>query len=209
MNTVKRWIDLSRPLDDNLPVYPGDHEFRLIREKETAKDGYTLYSIETGNHAGTHIDGPLHMLETGKLLSEYPPEKFSGQGILLDVRGQSTIHPDQKALDLIEPDMIVLFWTGHSAHHGQPDYFKTFPALSKEYATALVGKKVKMIGLDGPSIDYSPFPAHKTLLNANVLIIEGLYQLESLLNAGSFEVFAFPVRYQADSAPARVMARLD
>jgi kynurenine formamidase len=208
MGIPVRWLDLSRPLEDKNPVYPGDPEFILIKESDIKKDGYTLYRIETGNHTGTHIDGPLHILEEGRWLSDFTPESFSGEGVLIDVRGEEIIYPTQEALDRVKPGSIVLFLTGHSAKWNQLDYYKDHPVLSTEYAEALAVKKVKMVGLDNPSVDYAPFLTHKILLGSEILIIEELYQLEALLKIDKFEVYAFPIPYQADSAPARVMAKL-
>jgi kynurenine formamidase len=48
---------------------------------------------------------------------------------------------------------------------------------------------------------------HKILLAKPVLIIENLTHLEKLAGVDSFEVFALPMKLEADAAPARVVAR--
>ena len=72
----------------------------------------------------------------------------------------------------------------------------------------LVKQKVKIIGLDWPSPDHHPYPIHEILLKNNILILENLTNLDQLLNETDLEVFAFPLKIEADSSPVRVIARV-
>ena len=51
-----KYIDLSHEIKNNMPVYPGDIDVNLTKEKDFNKDGYNMYSLYTEMHAGTHID---------------------------------------------------------------------------------------------------------------------------------------------------------
>lgn len=52
------------------------------------------------------------------------------------------------------------------------------------------------------------YPIHKILLTKEVLIIENLTNLKSLVGVQSFDVFAFPMKLHAEAAPVRVVARI-
>ena len=205
---VMKLIDLTHAFTAVMPVYPGDpaSELKPIAGFET--DGYVDYRMTTGMHVGTHIDGPFHMVPGGKKLADFPLEKFFGRGILIDARGKKSLDEELLATARIRQGDIVLFHTGLDRRFREPDYFETFPEVSEKLAERLAALGVKMIGLDTPSPDRSPYPVHKILLHEEILIIENLTGLEALLGLKSFEVIALPSKFEADSAPARVVARI-
>ncbi len=65
-----------------------------------------------------------------------------------------------------------------------------------------------MIGLDWASPDHEPYPMHQILLRNNILILENLTNLNLLLSEPVFEIFAFPLKINADSSLVRVVARI-
>ena len=65
-----------------------------------------------------------------------------------------------------------------------------------------------MVCLDSPSPDRHPFEIHKLLLENNVLLAENLTNVEALFSVQKFEMMAFPLNLQADSSPARIIARI-
>lgn len=87
-----------------------------------------------------------------------------------------------------------------------PEYFTDFPVMSQQVADYLVEKKVKMVGLDTCSADNkADFPIHKTLLGADILIIENLTNVEQLSGMKA-KIYALPLKIDVDGAPARVIA---
>ena len=202
-------IDLTHTFQEAMPVYPGDPLPELKRIASLETDGFTDHLICTGMHAGTHMDGPLHMLERGEPLSQFPVERFFGRGRIVDARGREIVTEDliDERSMLIEPGDILLVFTGWSQFYGDPDYFTDYPQLSLSFARLAVERGVGLIGLDTPSPDGVPYAVHHFLLSHNVLIIENLTNLESLLSLADFEIIALPAKFQADSAPVRVVAR--
>lgn len=84
-------------------------------------------------------------------------------------------------------------------------------ALSLEAARWLVERGVRLVGVDGPSVEAFDAPAqhpvHRTLLEAGVVVVEGLDL--SGVPAGPCEVLCLPLRVEGgDGAPARVFVRL-
>ena len=105
-----KYIDLSYNINSEMPVYPGDMKLTSNKEKDCDKDGFNLYSFSTTMHIGTHIDAPLHMCKNKKSISEYPLDKFVGNAVLLDVRGEKVIRiKDEYYRDIKENDIVLLF----------------------------------------------------------------------------------------------------
>jgi kynurenine formamidase len=199
-------IDLSVPLDENTPAYPGDPKLKLEKLDSLEKNGYEDHSLFMPLHMGTHIDAPAHMIEGGKKLSEFPIDYFSGRGVCLDASGGFNL-AEIKKVKINEGD-IVFFHTGMSAAYYKPDYFEKYPEVPAEIIKFLVEKKVKIVGVDMCSPDYSPFPIHKILLGNNILIIENLTNLGVLLGK-DFKIYAFPLKFALDGSPVRVVAEIN
>ena len=204
-----KYIDLTHTVVSGMPVYPGDTAPEIVKIADIGTEGHTNYQMNTGMHAGTHIDGPLHMLENGKRLSQIAVESFFGRGRLIDARGMSVIDTDLLSSAGIKKGDIVLVLTGFSKGFWQADYFETYPEVSEGFAKKLVELGVKIVGIDSPSPDRSPFLVHKILLSKEILIIENLTNLEALLGVPHFEIIALPPKFDTEAAPTRVIARID
>jgi arylformamidase len=198
-------IDLSVPINEQTPVYPGDPATKIAQAGVLAKDGYTDHYLSIGTHVGTHIDAPMHMLEGGKSLDQMPIDQFVGKGRVIDV-GDGDFDVIKSAG--IQAGEIVLLRTGMSEKYHEPVYFENYPAMTDDIAKYLVERKVKMVGIDTCSVDNQDgFPIHKTLLAGNVLIIENLTNLDQLIGK-DFTIYALPIKLQLDGAPTRVVAEI-
>jgi len=203
-----RYIDLTHTFVADMPVYPGDPIPELVQVARLDKDGYTDYQVKTGLHVGTHLDAPLHMLAGGKKISDFPTDKFFGRGCLIDAREMAQIGAGLLAKSAAKKDNILLILTGCAQKYGQPEYYERYPEIDEDFARRAMALGIKMIGLDSPSPDRPPFPIHKLLLGQEILILENLTNLESLLGVSDFEILALPIKLQADAAPARVVAKI-
>lgn len=205
-------IDLTHPFTGKMPVYPGDPISSLVQSATIGKHGVADHRLETNMHVGTHIDAPAHMIEGGKKMHELPIELFFGRGRIIDTGNKSTLDINLLTrLNLVRnfaKDDIVLFYTGFSKYFKEEKYFTDFPVMTEALAKELVNRKIKMVGFDTPSPDKEPYLVHKILLEAGILIIENLTNLESLIEVEHFEIEAFPLRIAADAAPARVIAQI-
>ena len=201
-------IDLSLPITDLMPVYPGDPLPRLQKVDELSRDGFNNFHLSAGMHVGAHIDGPMHLTQSEKFINEVPLERCIGMGCILNVVGKNIIPLTSEYELLIQPQSIVLLYTGMSRLFGSKEYFNDYPTISRELAQLLVKRKVKMICLDSPSPDRHPFDIHKMLLENDILVAENLTSLDKLLSINKFEVIALPLNIHADSSPARIIARI-
>ena len=199
------YIDLTQNFKPQMPVFPGDKLSSLTQTATVKEQGCSDHRLSTGMHVGTHIDAPAHMLENGKLISEYPAEKVFGRGVLIDARGKTLASADLLLASGIKPGDIVLVMFGWSEKFSQPDYFINYPEIAKSFANKLVELGASMVGMDTPSPDSLPYKVHKILLSKDILIIENLRNLEGLLNYKSFEITALPLNIEANASLCRVV----
>ena len=191
-----KYIDLSYDIKNEMPVYPGDMELNLSKEKDYDKDEFNLYTVSTSMHVGTHIDAPLHMCKNKKFISEYSIDKFIGNAVLLDVRGEKVIEiKDEYYRDIKENDIVLLF-TGWDSFYGKEEYYNNHPIVSEELAELLIKKKIKMLGMDMPSPDNHEYNIHKKLFENEIFILENLTNLNKILYNEEIQVFEKPLKIQ-------------
>lgn len=217
------WHDLSQPVATEMPYSEAFDELGTTPSVETVLDVHEdlgnvmYYSLLT--HVGTHIDAPLHFVEGGRTIDEFPLETFTGPGVCLDVSvdeaREITLEEVKAAAGEVRKDDIVLLYTGWYHKYGDDDY-DPHPWFGREVAEWFVDQGVKLIATDtitpdlpGPirPDDYEEFPVHRTLLGEEILIAEHLTNLEPL-TGDRLEVFAFPLKIEGgDGAQARFVAR--
>lgn len=202
--------DITLPLREGMPAYPGDPPFRR-RTASTmeAGDSSEVGVIETGCHAGTHVDAPAHMIRGGARLDDLPLEALVGSVRVFDLRRVKG-HVDARHLERLSWRGVkrALFRTRNAARNAKATAFDPdFVALTGDAAVFLAEKKLLLIGVDGPSVDRfhsGTHPAHLPLLTANVVIVENL-NLDGI-PAGNYQLFCGPMKIAGgDGAPARVL----
>ncbi len=218
------WIDLSQPIQEKMPherrfpiprIKVHRQEVRFVDGKDVLSSSELLITA----HSGTHVEAPSHFYRDGRTLDEFPLEAFHGEGVALDVvKGalSAILAEELETGASVRADDIVLLHTGWGARYGQKDYDQ-HPYLHMSAARWLVERKVKMVGIDAPSVDLPAplqasmfnWPIHRLLLGKDILIIENLGNLEQV-SAKRLVVSAFPMLIRgSESAPVRVAARLD
>ncbi len=202
-----KYIDLSQKIDNGIPVYPGDDSVSLIQVKQLEKDHYNAYALSSGLHVGTHIDCPMHLLDSPLMMADYALESFAGRGFLIDARGVADMDYVEEYNKTIQKDDIVLILTGMDAFYGSERYYRDHPVVTERLAHFLVSREIKMLGMDMPSPDYPPFPVHKGLLGNGIFVLENLTGLDKLLDFKDFEVIAAPLKIYAEASLTRAFAR--
>ena len=195
-------LDLTMPIDEKTPNFPGDPIIKIKRHN-VKEHTYGKTFLEIHTHISTHIDAPSHMIENGKTLSDFPINKFVGEAIVIDVRGQKNIEP--KLSNVHEGD-IVFFLTSHSDKAYDPDYSENNPVITEKTALKLVEKRISIVGLDSFTPDNEPYNVHKIFLKNDVLIVENLINLNEL-SGKRFQCYILPMKItDADGARCRVIA---
>jgi len=203
--------DISMILRETMPVWPGDEPFhRQVDSQIVAGDGLNLSSLQMTAHCGTHVDALYHLLEDGATVDAIPPGVLIGPAHVMDIQNPKMI--TQRELREREWTGVerVLLKTANSAGIVQRDTFATdFVGMEADAAEFLTAKGLLLVGVDYLSVD--PFdaphsPAHRALLKAGTVIVEGLDL--SAVTPGRYEMFCGPLRIAGgDGAPARVFLR--
>lgn len=195
-------FDISRTLHEGMDVWPGDPEFRLrsvlrIRDGEAAN----VSELRTSSHAGTHIDAPLHLDDSGKDAAGLPLYPFVGPVRLARIDVRETIRAS---------DLSTLDWRGVERilfNTQRSDGKAEFSFLDQEAAEFLAQKGMLLVGTDAPSIESEEsrdLSVHRVLLSRGIAILEGA-RLQGI-PPGDYTLVALPLKIaRADGSPVRAI----
>jgi kynurenine formamidase len=211
-----RLIDLSHPIEENMPVYPGTEPPTFAVACTVREHGFLERRLDMFSHTGTHMDAPAHMIEAGACLNALPLERFFGKAVVVDATGctgrkigMGELLPHEKAIAASD---FVLMRTGWSRYWGGDEYFRAFPVLEPEAAAWLAAQGLSGVGVDAISVDPvegGEFEVHGALLGGGLVIIENLTNLH-LLPPEGFHLACFPLPLRdADGSPVRAVALLE
>jgi arylformamidase len=205
-----RLRDISITLANGTPEWPGDTPFSCGWSSTVAQGSSVNVSVYTTSpHVGTHADAPLHVRSGWSGSHELPLEAFYGRAAVVDVTGVSE-ERNIGAIDAAVGDgMIerVLLKTGCTIGSGA--FPESWPRLSESCARALLGRGLRLVGVDAPSVDErhsKSLPVHKMIFSGNACILENLDLRR--ITPGFYELMAFPIKMMSlDAAPVRAILR--
>jgi len=208
---MTEYIDASVSIHSNLAAYGEDPpvEFEYVKAINMAEP-YNLLQVKMTSHSGTHVDAPYHFFQSGKTVDQLPLDVLIGPARVVLVRGQESI--SQKFLEKVDLEGVrrVLFKTDHSYLRDRYTRFRSnYVHLEVDACGYLVGKGVKLVGIDSFSIeefDSADHMAHKVLLGAGVVVVE-MVNLKDV-EPGEYEMFCIPLKIKkGDGAPTRVILK--
>jgi arylformamidase len=202
--------DLTLTISEDLPVYPGDPPIRLSRLSSIDQgEEANLTYLSSTVHIGTHVDAPDHFLGDGRTVDKIPIDLMVGESLLIELPSKGSItRADLQEASIPSGTRRLLLKTSNSRwwEEGLLDFREDFIALEQDAAELLVALGIELVGVDYLSVApyHDPGPTHRTLLEAGILIIEGL-DLSRVL-PGSYRLYCLPLKIRgADGAPARVL----
>jgi arylformamidase len=203
-------IDVSVPLDAQLPTYPHNTPFTLEPIKRMARgDSSNVSTLHMSAHAGTHVDAPRHFFDDGAGTEGLPLELLVGRARVIQVDARSGVAAEDLAPLELSDDIRVLIKTHNSRLWGSPEFHTDYVGITESGAKHLVEHGIKVVGVDYLSVETfrNPgAPAHHVLLGAGTIVIEGLDLRD--VDPGVYEMFCLPLRVVgSDGAPARVVLR--
>jgi arylformamidase len=221
---MERIWDISLPIAGGMLAWPGDPPVSVAPAARISAGAVANVSeLRLGSHTGTHIDPPSHFLDGAPAADQVPLDALIGDCTVVEIRRSAgTIDPaDLEAADLGGATR-VLFKTGNSAlwTYSEPAFPAAYASLSAEGAAWLVRHGVRLVGIDFLSIEAPgggggeaaaaaggsepPYPVHRALLGAGVVIVEGLDL--SAVEPGPYRLICLPLRLAGgDGAPARAV----
>lgn len=174
-------IDISRDLITT-PVYEGDPETRIqqIRSMDMG-DLYNLSAIYATPHAGTHIDAPLHFLQSEATINDIPLDRFMGPVTVV------TLPPGPITGEMVErvfpkhPTRVILRTQDDSVFFG---------GAAEDVATL----EYELLGYDKIALGGNNEAAcHRALLSAGTVLLENL-DLSRVPHDGEYYLVALPIK---------------
>lgn len=208
---MAKYIDLTAPLKDGDPGMPMDPKISIMWHCTLETLGYNLSRLTTSLHQGTHIDAPKHFFNDGETIDHIALDRLITKAIKIELP-EKTAKTFIGAEDLepyaskIKPGMTVLLHTGWDKKFPNPEFFSDFPSVTNEAAQWLVDHKVGIMGVDMPTPGTDWKTVHETLLGNDVLVIEGLTNMEEI-TADEFTLLSLPLKlYGRSGSPIRAVA---
>ena len=207
--------DVTFPISAEMPIYRGDPKAEITIAHSIANgDEANVSQICCGVHTATHVDAPVHFIEGGRKVHELDFDKLLGDCTVVEL-DESVMAIEAAHVENLKNVERVLFKTRNSQFWNEPEkgFREDFTYISPAAAKILVEKNIKLVGIDYLSVEKfgsTDFLTHKTLLENEVVIIEGL-DLRAVA-AGDYELICLPLKYiggAGDGAPARTILRRD
>ncbi len=205
--------DITVPLSNDVAVYEGDPKVEITTANSIEKgDAANVSKLCFGAHTATHVDAPNHFIEGTRKVDELDLYKLIGKCRVVEI-DKSVLAIEPKHIENLENAERVLFKTRNSdfCNDSEGGFRKDFTYIEPEAAQVLVEKGVQLVGIDYLSVEKfgsTDFRTHTTLLEKEVVIIEGLDLRE--VSAGDYELICLPLKViseTGDGAPARTVLR--
>lgn len=210
---------MAKLIDLTHTVRPGMRGVDVRPKFVLDRDGWNAATWELYSHSGTHCDAPIHFGAHPITIDQMPLDLFCGPAWIAHIEN---VQPKQLLVpadlgeveDSFEAGGCLLLHTGWAQYVDDASIWRDgLPRISDELAQWCIDRKVKLLGVEPPSVaDVNNLPEvtriHKTLLGAQITIVEGLCNLDKLPQRAEFQ--AFPLKLESgDGCPVRAVATID
>jgi arylformamidase len=212
-------FDISRSLSGELAPWPGDTPFHFeLKWKMAEGASVNVGAINMSVHNGTHADAPFHFEEKGDSIERMPLDTYLGAAVVVDLTKVFAGEGDERdRTRQIGPSDLAAF--SASLEQAPRLLLKTgvwkdskvfpnwIPVIAPGVSDWLRERRVKLLGLDLPSVD--PIEAkkltnHYALAAARIAIVESLDL--SGVEAGIYQFSALPLKIAGgDAGPVRAI----
>ncbi|MEO7413099.1 MAG: cyclase family protein [Opitutaceae bacterium] len=208
---------MSRIIDLTLPLRPGTRGVAAEAKFTVAEHGWNAATWHLYSHAGTHMDARIHFEAGSETIDQHTPARCMGPAWIVRLPGLApkallTVERLGTLAEKFPAGESLLLHTGWSRHVDDPVLYRDgLPRISPELARWCVERKVKLLGVEAPSVaDVNNLPEvtliHQILLGGGVTIVEGLANLDQLTDDRVFFA-ALPLRLAGgDGCPVRAFA---
>ena len=205
------WIihDLTVPVREDMPLWPGNDAFELIFKKSFQKgDAVNVSKISCNSHIGTHVDAPYHYIKDGAAVSDISAVRLMGEAVVFDlVNIQHSIRYEHVKNLKLQNASICLFKTKNSELWDKKQFDPNYVFLTYELCEWLISNKITVVGIDYLSVGpytSSRHEIHRLLLDKGIIIVEGLNLRH--ISAGMYFFICLPLLIDgAEAAPARAL----
>ena len=227
-HTFESVVDMTHTLDPEFPTYfqtPGIEMETMARLDE---NGFNMYRWHVIEHAGTHVDAPIHFSKEGRTLDAMPLEDVVAPLAVIDIKARAAENPDTQ----VTPDDIKAWESDHGPipdgaavamnsgwdRHVSSERFSGlddagrfhFPGFHVEAAQYLMDEtRARGLIVDTLSLDYGPsqsFDTHYAWLPTQRWGMENIKNLDRVPAKGATLVVGTPKVRNATGGPSRVLA---
>jgi arylformamidase len=205
------WLDISVPVKEGMPVWPGDPAPQFARVMDQDKgDVCTVTRVAMSAHTGTHMDAPLHFLRNAATMDQMPIDATVGPARVIGISDTTAIHKAELLPHAIQRGERILFRTANSGRDWTNLPFdEDFVFIAHDAADYLAECGVRSVGVDYLSVGgfrQDSVETHEALLGNGIWVMEGL--VLSAVEPGDYELVCLPLRWiGAEGAPARAILR--
>lgn len=215
-NINNEWIDISVPVREGMPLWPGDPglSFERVMDQNNG-DVCTLTRASMSAHTGTHMDAPLHFVcntptYSSPTIDTMPLDATVGPARVIRIQDPTAIHRAEIEPYAIQPGERILFRTGNSDRDwGNLPFNEDFVFIASDAAEYLAERNVRAVGVDYLSVGgfrQDSVETHVALLGKGIWIMEGL--VLGCVEPGNYELVCLPLKWVgAEGAPARAILR--
>jgi len=229
---ANRVVDLTQPLYEGMPYWPGTEPIEIERLADYDK-GYRMHKFTMWENIGTHVDSPSHFAagQGKRTIDQIPVAELIVALVVINVQDRVARDEDYRlavedirafeaAHGKISPGSLVVMNTGWYRKFPNPrayvnqdeDGVLHFPGFSVAAAKLLLARDVAGIGIDTMSLDPGNdpgFQVHKVMLAANKFQVENMNNLDMLPATGAVAVIGvLPVR-GGSQAQARIIGLVE
>jgi len=201
--------DISPPVHEGAPVFPGDTPYRQRWQATIGADcPVNVSAIELSPHVGAHADAPLHYDPAGQTVGALALAPYLGHCRVIHAIGCGPLiewhHLTHASADL-PPRVLVR--TYRSAPLERFD--DALSAYAADTIERLATLGVVLIGIDTASIDPAAskaLPSHQAVRRLGLRVLENLVLDD--VPEGDYELIALPLKLMhADASPVRAVLR--
>ena len=205
----KRIWDISPPVHEGAPVFPGDTPYR---QRWAAQIGpgclVNVSEITLSPHVGAHADAPLHYDPSGQTSGQLELEPYLGACRVIHAIGKGALITWEHlahAASALPPRVLVRTYERAPVDRWDPQ----LPAFAAVTIERLADAGVLLVGIDTASIDPADskeLPSHQTIRRRGLRVLENLVLDE--VPEGDYELIALPLKLMtADASPVRAILR--
>ena len=225
-------VDLSHVITPTLPGWD-DEKPRRETVSGPAPDGEFGFYVQwwtLGEHTGTHLDAPGHVIGGGRLVPDIRPEELVAPAVVIDISARAAQDPDttvtvddvlafERTHGEIPQGTAVLMHSGWSARWEKGDGAVRnpgddgawhFPGFSADACDFLISRRgIAGTGVDTLSTDpgmSTAFESHEVVGRADRWGLESLRGLDRLPPTGALLTIGVMPGADASGGPSRVLA---
>jgi kynurenine formamidase len=222
-------VDLTHIMSPDFPTFLGVPGIEMQKQFDFKKDGFNLYWLRIVEHAGTHLDAPIHFSEAGASAETIPAASLVAPLAVIDVSAKAARDPDYQVSrgDLADweslhgrlpQDCCVAMNSGWARHVADPArftgkdaagtfHFPGFAPAATEWL--LTERRVVGLAVDTLSLDHGAskdFKTHTLWLPSGRWGLENVANLDRVPASDATIVVGLARVKGATGGPARLIA---